>query len=88
MKCTCPCKGDASWLMTGYDYDPKKPGKRGERFVNQPACDAAAVWCEENASMLGLPFERKPICASVGSKSEHEPDCGCPVCDDSNRGNR
>lgn len=59
--CQCGCKGDASWLCTGNDYDPRKPGGKGKEFVDEPACTNAALYLDESASQLGLPFTRRHI---------------------------
>ena len=45
--CHCGCGGEATWLITGNDYDPRRLFGVGDPFVDEPACDHAAVYCEE-----------------------------------------
>lgn len=53
--CRCGCGTPASYLCTGYSYDPAKPGSRGERFVAEPCCGSAMSYLVEGAPELGLP---------------------------------
>jgi len=57
MKCLC-CKVEALYLMSGQDYSPD--GK-GRFFKDEPACFNSAIYCEESAAALNLPFSMKLI---------------------------
>ena len=61
MTCHCGCGGEATWLITGNDYDPRRLFGVGDPFVDEPACDHAAAYCEEAATHVGLPFLKRPI---------------------------
>lgn len=49
--CRCGCEGEAKFLISGTDFG-------GWKFKNDPACRAAAQYCEEAAEELNLPFSK------------------------------
>ncbi len=65
MMCTCGCGREAVWLISGVDYNPERPTgdttDMDDVFVDEPACGIAAMYCEEAASTLGLPFKKRPV---------------------------
>jgi len=61
--CECGCGQEGEYLMTGYDYDRTKPDGKGEKFVDEPACVNAVLYCRESAQELGLPFSARRIAA-------------------------
>ncbi len=52
--CRCGCGQSATWLISGTDFG-------GDQYVDDPACQSAADYCEEAASELGLNFSRKKL---------------------------
>ena len=57
IKCTCGCESPAVFLCTGFDFDPSKPGNKGNMFVDQPCCYSSAMYLENSAHELNLfPF--------------------------------
>ncbi len=65
MMCACGCGREAVWLISGVDYNPHhRPGGPIEMldvFVDEPACGMAAMYCEEAAACLGLPFKKRLV---------------------------
>ncbi len=65
MKCNCGCKGEPSYLVTGYDYDPRAKNNRGKPFVDEPACINAMMFLEESSYEVGFPFSKKRVVTVV-----------------------
>lgn len=55
LKCRCGCGGPASYLCSGWEYDPTKRDGLGKRFDNEPCCISAASYLEESAHELRIP---------------------------------
>jgi hypothetical protein len=60
MKCRCGCGGEARWLVTGYDYDPRAKDGRGEQFTDEPCCSTVTSYLEECSAELGHPISKRP----------------------------
>ncbi|AAK94411.1 hypothetical protein Mx8p76 [Myxococcus phage Mx8] len=52
--CGCGCEGPAVFVVTGFDYDPRAPGGRGEPFT-APSCASSADYLTEASAELGFP---------------------------------
>lgn len=58
--CRCGCGSEAVWLVTGFDFDPRAPGKRGKPF-SEPVCDATSSYLTESSAELGFPCTKTAI---------------------------
>ena len=59
--CECGCESKAKYLCTGFEYDPKKPDKKGDKFIDEPCCYNAMCYLSESSDELGFPFEARSI---------------------------
>lgn len=55
--CGCGCGGPAVFVVTGFDFDPRAPGGRGEPFT-APSCTASADYLTEGSEELGFPYTK------------------------------
>lgn len=71
-KCRCGCEGEAEYVVTGFDFDPKMPGGKGKAF-SEPCCHTAACYLEESSSDFNLPCVKVPVNAATRNKTSGQP---------------
>jgi hypothetical protein len=59
--CRCGCECEASWLCTGYEYDPYTPDHRGQPFRDEPCCEGSKAYLEDASAEFGHSFSARRI---------------------------